>query len=259
MKEYYVYKLSSNNIVFYIGKGMKTESYDRIEYHLKYWEHNRNKKLKNKINKLEGIFDIEIIFESENEQECLDLEYKLIKEIGKENLCNLTDGGGGVSGFIHSEETKHKISIWRKGKKLNKNICQRISQNKTGNAYKLKHIPEGLIEKLYHIKNIQEIADTLNLSFPTVKKYLVDNHLYIKSKNKPPITEETKTKFKNRKCRKGKEIIQLDKNNNILREFFSISDACNYISKPKREGDITTVCQGKQKTAFGFIWKYKEN
>ena len=131
--KFYVYKLISNNIPFYVGKGKKTENYDRIEYHLKYWSHNKNRKLSNKIKKLNGVFDIEIIFESKDEQECLDLEQKIILEIGRKNLCNLTDGGEGVSGFSHSEETKQKISIWKKGKPLSEETCKKITQNKTGN------------------------------------------------------------------------------------------------------------------------------
>ena len=103
MEIFYVYKLVSNNIPFYIGKGKKTESYNRIDYHLNYWSHNKNKKLTNKIKKLNGIFDVDIIFESPNEIECLDLETQLILEIGRKNLCNLTDGGEGISGFKHSE------------------------------------------------------------------------------------------------------------------------------------------------------------
>lgn len=258
MEKFYVYKLSINDIPFYIGKGKKTETYDRIEYHLKYWEHNKNTKLKNKINKLKGIFDIEILFESENEYECLNLEVKLIKEIGRENLCNLTDGGEGVSGLKHFDESKQKISIWRKGKSLSEETCKRITQNKTGNAYKLKNIPEGKIEELYKTKNIQEIANELNISFPTIKKYLIEKNIYVPSQNRKPVSEKTKKEKSILMKGKGNiPICQYDLNNNKINEFSSITEACLSLNKPGRAGDITAVCRGKQKTAFGYIWKYK--
>jgi hypothetical protein len=46
---------------------------------------------------------------------------------------------------------------------------------------------------------------------------------------------------------------------NKINEFNSITEACLSLNKPGRAGDITAACQGKQKTAFGYIWKYKNN
>ena len=37
-----------------------------------------------------------------------------------------------------------------------------------------------------------------------------------------------------------------------------MTEACLELNKPGRVGDITAVCIGKQKTAFGFKWKYKK-
>lgn len=221
MEIFYVYRLLSNGITFYIGKGKRTKTYDRINYHLNYWVHNKNRKLTNKIKKLNGVFDIEIIFESKDEQECLDLEKKIILEIGRKNLCNLTDGGEGVSGFNHSEETKQKISIWKKGKPLSEETCKKITQNKIGNHYKLKNIPEGKIEELYETKGIYDICKELNLTFNTVQKYLKEKNLYNPFKNQKPKTEQTRTKISQNKIGKGtKPIQQLDKQNNLIKHYY---------------------------------------
>ena len=138
---HYVYKLLDKNKVFYIGKGTSKEKYDRIEFHKKYSKHNTNRKLKNKINKLNSVFNIEIVFESENEQACLEYEIMLIESIGLHNLCNLTNGGEGLSGYVHTQDSRKKMSESKK-KKIECPYC-----NKIGNVSNMKR---------YHFDNCKD-------------------------------------------------------------------------------------------------------
>jgi len=137
--KFYVYQLrTSDDEIIYIGKG----SGDRMNKHVKIANHNsknrnKNPKLYNKISSIiknGGYVIPEILFESESEELCLTKEVELIKEIGLENLCNLTEGGEGTSGYKLSEETKKKMSEAKKGKKriFSEEHKKNISKGKIG-------------------------------------------------------------------------------------------------------------------------------
>lgn len=55
-----------------------------------------------------------------------------------------------------------------------------------------------------------------------------------------------------------KPITQYDLDMNVVREFPSITNACELLFNDKsKNSNITQCCQGKTKTAYGFIWRYK--
>lgn len=66
-------------------------------------------------------FDVDVVIVKDHlsEIEALSLEMERIKErrYSGTNLCNLTDGGEGVSGYKHSDETRSKLSLAHKGRK----------------------------------------------------------------------------------------------------------------------------------------------
>jgi hypothetical protein len=126
MTSYYVYayldprkkgKYSFRDFIFdhepiYIGKGKRTRAY--------YFDR-RNPLLQNKLNKFDKPIVV-FIGKDLKEKEAFKEEIKWIARIGRHDLrkgplCNLTDGGEGMSGhiFSHSEVTKKKISEARKG------------------------------------------------------------------------------------------------------------------------------------------------
>ena len=67
-------------------------------------------------------------------------------------------------------------------------------------------------------------------------------------------TEDNVNTFKPYK--KEKSIIQLDKKNNFIKEWTSAKDAATFLSKDA--STIRKAARGDRKTAYGYIWKYKE-
>ncbi len=55
--------------------------------------------------------------------------------------------------------------------------------------------------------------------------------------------------------RRKKAIVQLDKNGKVIREYFSLNEICQDFNVLSPQ-NILNVLKGKQKTAYGFIWKY---
>ena len=179
-----------------------------------------------------------------------------IEEIGIKNLCNLTNGGEGVSGLKHSEESKKKISLFKKGKKLSKETCRLISKNKKGMYYSLNDSIKKQIINLYETKSVNTISLELGLTFSTVKRYLNEQGLYKKCKNTKSTSEEGKKNMSlARKDINNKPIIQYDLEGNFIKEWPSITEASNLLKI--NLVCISMVCSNKLKTAGNFIWKYK--
>ena len=55
----------------------------------------------------------------------------------------------------------------------------------------------------------------------------------------------------------SKQVMQFDKEGNLINEFISIHEAYN-VTKISRD-TISKCCKGKYKQAGGYIWKYKED
>jgi len=92
----------------------------------------------------EDNFEFRIIEECEDEilSEREILWIKKYRELGK-NLYNFTDGGEGMSGWKHSEETKKKMSEARKGKSPSEEHKKKISESLKG-----RKVPKETLTKV---------------------------------------------------------------------------------------------------------------
>ena len=209
-------------------------------------------------------FDFEILKECEDDE--LDYwEKYYIKELNTKAPYgyNLTDGGGGMSGYTLSEETRKKLSEACKGRKLSEETKKKMSDAQKGEKNNMygKHLSEEhkkkLSEALKGIKRSDEAKKKMSdarkgkkHSEETRKKISEaqkgeKNHNYGKHH-----TEEFKKKIR-------KAVLQLDKGNNeIIKEWSCAIEVEKELGI--KNSNICKCCKGERKTCGGYIWKYKE-
>lgn len=136
---------------------------------------------------------------------------------------NLTDGGDGNKGLKFTKEQKQKISQNKMGHKCysNPERGEKIRQSKLG-----KNHTQGTINKISQTK---------------ATKHNIQSDLTLKG---------------TLKSNSQKTILQYDLENNLINEYQSAQEAGRCLSKSGNQ--IADCAAGRQKTAYGFIWKYKE-
>jgi hypothetical protein len=196
--------------IFYVGKGRLQRSKIRS---------GRNDRWNKIVNKY-GFSD-HIIAEFDSETCALSYEMAMIESLGISNLCNMTAGGEGVSGLVHSDKAKKKMSEnrtnnpWLKGKEVPEWIKEKLRQAKLGKAQSFEHAQKSRTNKIG-----VKIADT--------SKFNLDKQKSV------------------RNC--SGEV------------FISAAEAAREMSKwlntNASQGNITMCVRGKRKTAYGQKWSY---
>jgi hypothetical protein len=145
----YVYYHTRNDTgeVFYVGKG-KNNRLNRKQNRSTFWH--------NIVNKAGG-FKSTILASSLTEKESLNFEKLIILKLRETGvkICNLTDGGDGVSGYKRSDESRlaqsermKGISPFPKGHKLSEEHKEKLRIAQTGRKHTPEHIAKCVAKRL---------------------------------------------------------------------------------------------------------------
>lgn len=203
----YVHRKRSDSSIFYVGKGKGGRFADTA---------NRNQHWHNVVNK-HGL-DIDLLHCALSDSEAIRLEIETIeacKNFGIK-LVNATNGGEGLSGFKHSEETKKKISVSQSGKIFTAEHRLKLSITSSGRF----------------------------VSDETKKKHSINNHF----RNPEFIKRNSESNKKKIICSNW---MRFDSATDAQK--WAVEQG---LSKAKDGSQITACCTGKQPKTYGFMWAY---
>lgn len=256
-----IYKITSPTTKIYIGQSINIS--DRF-YKYKNLKCKSQPKIYRSLNKYgpeNHIFEIieECSLELLDEREIYWKKY--YNSVNEGLNCNLYDLNGGPK----SDETKKKISASNKGKhKLSEEHIKKIKETNKNNKYNIgkKHSEET---KKKRSESYKKIRNENKWSCGRKVGYKVPE--YVKDKLRKPKPESVKLNMRKPRSEEGKlnmrvpkphsqkKVSQYDLKGNFIQKFNSITEAYIFFNKPLNSSAITCCLKGKQKTAFGFIWK----
>jgi hypothetical protein len=154
----YTHTRPDTNEIFYVGKGTGSRANSSI---------GRNRYWNNIVNKA-GEFKTDILAHNLTEKEALNFEALIIAKLKEQivKLCNLTNGGEGISGYKHTEEMKEYIrtkAIGNKshtGKKLSEQHKSNIAKSRIG--YKHTEQTKKSIGKAVYCRTNGKTYNTLS-------------------------------------------------------------------------------------------------
>lgn len=209
MNIYYTYvrRRATDNSIFYVGKGKNKRAWG-TQGRSPYWWNIVNK---------HG-YTIELIAQNLSEESAFELEVLLIAEIGRASLCNLTDGGDGMSGHTHTEVAKRRMSEACLGRSLSEEHKKKVGDATRGRITSeetKKKLSEAHRHRIFTAEHLQRLKTS------SAKKAVVNS--------------------------KGGQFLSMQEAAHWLK--------ANGWPKANHS-KISECCNGTRKTAYSFTWHF---
>jgi hypothetical protein len=234
MKIYIYCLFDENKIPIYIGKTKNSLSLRESQH-------------QNRLNKIVKIFELDYIHSN---------DWKFWEEYWIEQfkqwgflILNKNKGGGGVES--HTDESRLKMQST-----LRPNTSIKLKGRKRDDVSKRLKGTKFSIETRNKISK----AKTNHICYndPSRSEKIIESNkdnYKIGSERNIKISEKLKGRKADWMKNRCKSIIQYDLDGNFIKEWNSGVEAALYLNKPS--ASISECCNGKRKSAYKFIWKYK--
>ena len=171
-------------------------------------------------------FQSKIIEECDNEK-LNEREMHWIAELNTiaPNGYNLTMGGKSTRGYIHSKESRQKMSEEKLGKKTH----EWTEEQKESLRQKMSGSNNPFYGKKHTNNNRKKCIDTLRANF-----------------NREAVILGA--------IKRTKPVYQIDKDNNMIAKFNSVQEAAKAVNGSI--GNISSCANGKLKVAYGYKWSF---
>lgn len=252
MTEFYVYQHTFLNGSVYVGKGKGRRAHSLDRKRLPKWWATYTKY---------GAPDVKIVEKELNEAQAVALEISLISRLRSAGvaLCNLTDGGEGLSGYVVSIETKEKLRAANLGRVVSLETRQKIKDSKANisdlTRAKLSAAHTGKVQSA-DTKRKRSVSLTGRPVSSETRARLRESNLGWKH------GDEAKSKM--RKAKKGKIGEGCPSSKIVLcsngMRFFGTFEAQRWLRANGFEkasaARVAAVCRGERNKAYSFIWRY---
>lgn len=145
--------------------------------------------------------------------------------------------------FLSQFEVKgyFQVGLFINGKRIKYYVHRLVAETfipNPDNLPQVNHIDENTKNNNY--SNLEWVTSKQNANHGTRNAKISEAHLG----NKHPL---------------ARKVEMLDpKTKEVLKTFDTITGACDYLKKSNGQSTIARVCRGKQKTAYGYLWRYCE-